>query len=215
MRYFALWFAVSISCALPNVCFGNLLIKLREVGTNRVQVSWEGSGTILGPTTVGTINNLDFVDFLGSSPFGSSIGTGPNGDGNTFALSSATPTPLTLTISPGTIGEFSQTYDEIRLKRQPLTSDFSLIGIGTLLPVGQPYEASGAALVELEQGGSGEPLAFTDLNMGTYFTNTTFDAGVFGGVTLEIVPVPEASAWLFGVVASCILGLKRAYSSNI
>lgn len=173
----------------------DLLVTLRELGANRVEVSLSGSGTVGGISTIGTINNLDFVDFLGLSPYGPGIAPDGSGDGHVFSLTS-TSMPLTLTVRPGEVDEFSQTYESIRLDNEGTSSDFSLIGVGTMLPIGAPYEAAGAAIVEFEQGGSGEPLKFSDLNPGTYFTDSAFDAGVFGGVTLEIVPVPEASAFL-------------------
>lgn len=194
MRILSAALFLSLSLA-SSTSHADLLVKLRELGANRVEVSLSGTGIVGGISTIGTINNLDFVDFLGLTPYGPGIAPDGSGDGHVFSLAS-TPMPLTLTVRPGEVDEFSQSYESIRLDNEGTSSDFSLIGVGTMLPIGEPYEAAGAAIVEFEQGGSGEPLKFSDLNPGTYFTDSAFDAGVFGGVTLEIVPIPEASALL-------------------
>lgn len=203
----------SLLASVPNTCCADLLITLKEVGANRVRVSWSGSGTIQGASTIGTVNNLDFVDFLGASPFGPDITPDGSGSGHDFALA-ATTTPLTLTITPSSGSPIVTTYDTIRLDNEGVSSDFSLVGVGPILPFGEPYEASGSALVELEQGGSGENLSFSDLNPGSYFTNTSFDAAVFGGVTLEVVSVPEASAVLFGTSICGLFGLRSGLRRN-
>ncbi len=193
MRHLAQALICSSLALASSVTRADLLITLQEVGDNRVRITWQGSGVIGGASQVGTVNNLDFNDFLGLSPYGPGIAPDGSGSGHDFALA-PTATPLTLTINPGTATPAATTYETIRLDNEGTSSDFSFVGIGPILPLDQPYEASGSALVAIEQGGSGENLKFSDLNVGTYVTSSSFDADVFGRVTLQVVAVPEASA---------------------
>ncbi len=186
--------------AVPNCCRADLLITLKEVGENRVRISWEGSGVIDASFPLGTFDDLDFNDFLGISPFKDSIGGGPQGNGHTYSLS----VPLTLTIRPDTAAETTQSYGEIRLMRDTTpglpgidNSDLTLVGQHPILPQGEQYRASGSALVELEQDvPNAANLEFsTHLRVGTYFPNNAItDADVFGAVTLQVIAVPETSA---------------------
>lgn len=205
----------------PSLCLADLMMTVRlqqilGVGgqPDGVRITWEGAGTISSPFSIpiGTQNDLDFVDFVGT-PYGSRIPDAPQSAGLVFNLSA----PLTLTINPGTPAQFSQTYSQILLDNET-RSDFSLLGMHPSLQVGQTFQASGSAIVGAEQlanSTEGAPLSFEDLNVGSYFTDVATDAGTFGGVTLEITAVPEASAMLGLTTILAFLRVRPARGQNL
>ena len=220
-RQLAACLLAALIAIAPSLCLADLMMTVRlqqipGVGgqPDGVRITWEGEGTISSPFSIpiGTQNDLDFVDFVGT-PYGSRIPNDAQSTGLTFNLSA----PLTLTINPGTPGQFSQTYSQILLDNET-RSDFSLLGTHPSLQVGQTFQASGSAVVGAEQLANdteGAPLSFDDLNIGSYFTDVAADAGTFGGVKLEITAVPEASAVLGLTAILAFLRLRPARRQNL
>ena len=153
----------------------DLIIDLLQVGTNEVQISWSGSGTLAANTD--TV--LDFTAFSGS-PFGV---TGSFGLTAELALN---------------VDGFPSLYNRIVLTSG---NGFQLLHTDDLL---SPSLSTGSAyegLASVTSGGDPEfakikSLSFASLTPGTYISSSG-DSAAFGTVTLNVstasVAVPEPS----------------------
>ncbi|KAA1260052.1 hypothetical protein LF1_25910 [Rubripirellula obstinata] len=175
----------SFLLCLSSSSFGALVINLTQSGANDVVISVSGSGTVTaGGNNPGSV--IDFQDF--GSPWNSSVDAifslTPN---NTISLGPATYSQVALDIVGGSRFDF-----DFRSGSSSINNGDDFLGSGTATIVG---------------------LSFANLTPGTY-TSTIADtngndADNFGGVTLNIVAVPEPSSVASFVLVGGILAGRR------